>query len=93
MLSLLEARSEAAKAICKAQQAYKKQYDKKAKDTSLHVGDWVMVRFPQDDTGKRRKLSRPWHGPYTILCCNDPDVTVTKSIFQSMDPLKSINLV
>ena len=81
MLSLSEARSEAAKAICKAQQTYKKQYDKKAKDTSLHVGDWVMVKFPQDNTGKRRKLSRPWHGPYRILCCNDPDVTVTKIYF------------
>ena len=40
--------------------------------------------FPQDETGKDRKLSHPWHGPYRILC-DDPDVTV-KKIYYPDDP-------
>ena len=27
------------------------------------IGDWVLVYFAQDETGKNRKLSQPWHGP------------------------------
>ena len=38
----------------------------------------MLVRFPQDETGKQRKLSRPWHGPYRIIDRRDPDVTVVK---------------
>ena len=26
-----------------------------------------MIRFPQDETGAVRKLSRPWHGLYKVL--------------------------
>ena len=33
--------------------------------------------FSQDETGKMRKLSQPWHGPYKIVSKNDPDVTFT----------------
>ena len=66
VLSLSEARTAATKAISKAQNSYKKQYDKRAKDKPLRLGDWVMVRFPQEESGKKRKLSRPWLGPYCI---------------------------
>ena len=42
------------------------------------VGDWVLVKFPADETGKARKLSRPWHGPYRVVDIRQPDVTVVK---------------
>jgi len=60
---------------------YKKQYDKKSKPVDYQLGDWVLVRFPHEETGKHRKLSRPWHGPYRITQRNDPDVTAVKVFF------------
>ena len=56
-------------------------YDKKSVPSQLQVGDCVLVRFPQDEVGKMRKLSRPWHGPYRILSKEGPDVTVIKVYF------------
>ena len=41
-------------------------------------GDWVLVKFPQDKTGRNRKLSQPWHGPYRVLDWCDTDVLVEK---------------
>ena len=40
------------------------------------IGDWVF--FPADDTGKQRKLSRPWHGPYHVVSKNNINITATK---------------
>ncbi len=45
----------------KAQHRYKTQFDKKARQRHYRVGDWVMVKFPQEEQGKLRKLS---HLPY-----------------------------
>ena len=42
---------------------YKKYYDKHAKPILYSIGEWTLIRYPQ---GKKRKLSRPWHGPYHI---------------------------
>ena len=81
VLSLSSARDLAAKNIQAAQKRYKKQYDKKAKPPDLKVGSWVMVYFPHEETGKARKLSRPWHGPYRVIRVDDPDVTVSKVYF------------
>ena len=36
------------------------------------------IRFPQDETGKQRKLSRPWHGPYRVTALTQTDVTAVK---------------
>ena len=36
------------------------------------------MKFPADETGKMRKLARPWHGPYRVVEQHDPDVTVVK---------------
>ena len=33
------------------------------------------------ETGKNRKLSQPWQGPYRILQRNDPDITASKVYF------------
>ena len=82
-LSLSVARELAAKNIQKAQARYKKHYDKArgAKPASLKTGEWVLVRFPQDEQGRNRKLSRPWHGPYRVVSRQDPDVCVGKVYF------------
>ena len=35
-----------------AQRRYKLQYDKTARTSKFRVGDWVMIYFLQDETGK-----------------------------------------
>lgn len=81
VLSLSSARDLAAKCVQAAQKRYKQQYDKKAKPCDLKTGSWVMVYFPHEETGKARKLSRPWHGPYRVVRVDNPDVTVSKVYF------------
>ena len=77
VLTLQSARDLAVRAIKKAQDRYKRHYDTGARCTSFKIGDWVFVRFPQEETGRLRKLSRPWHGPYRITTLSGPDVCVT----------------
>ena len=81
VLSLSTVRSLAMKANREAQQQYKLQYDKTAKLTKFRIGDWVLIYFPQDEAGKSRKLSHPWHGPYRITSRDEPDITATKVYF------------
>ena len=64
ILSLSSARALANKTNTQAQSCQKAQYDKRTVSPKLKVGDWVLIYFPEDETGKFRKLSRPWHGPY-----------------------------
>ena len=48
-------------------------------DVHYTIGDLVMVYYPmKDDSGKLKKLSRPWHGPYQIVSASLP---VTKVYF------------
>ena len=42
------------------------------------MGDWVLVRFPKEETGRQRKLSWPWYGPYLTVTRNDSDLTVVR---------------
>ena len=51
---LSSTRSPAIKANKEAQRWYKFQYDKTTKISKFQVGDWVLVYFPQDKTGKNR---------------------------------------
>ena len=81
VLSLTSARDLATQSIRKAQNQYKSQYDKKGTKRTYQVGDWVLVKFPAEESGKNRKLSQPWHGPYRVLSCPDPDVVVSKVYF------------
>ncbi len=81
ILSLSSARELAVQSIENAQKKYKFYHDKTASPESYSVGDLVLVRFPQDESGPQRKLSRPRHGPYRITALNDPDVTVVKVYF------------
>ena len=78
ILSLSSARQLAAETIKSAQARYKRTYDKLSREVNYQLGDWVMIRFPQEETGKQRKLSRPWHGPYRIIERRDPDITAVK---------------
>ena len=81
VLSLSSARALANKANAKSQSRQKAQYDKQAVSPKLKVGDWVLIYFPEDETGKLRKLSRPWRGPYHIINRNDPDISAKKLFF------------
>ena len=88
ILSLSSARELAVSSIQAAQQRYKQQYDRKSRPVTFKLGHWVLVRFPQDETGKQRKLSRPWHGPYRVTQINDPDITVVKVFFPDDGPIQ-----
>lgn len=68
----------AAGSIRKAQQRYKRGYDRRTTPTDYRVGDWILVKCPQEETGKLRKPSRPWHRPYRVVSKRDPDVTAVK---------------
>ena len=61
--------------IREAQKSYESQYDKRA------IRDWVFVRFLKEETGKRRKLSRPWYGPFRIVVGQDPNSSVSMVYF------------
>ena len=78
MAMLSSAREIAASNIQRAQKRYKHQHDCHARPSNFRVGDWVFVWFPQDESGRFRKLSRPWHGPYRVLERKDPDFVVAK---------------
>ena len=61
MLSLSSARKLAGEAVKRAQKKYKRNYDRHSHETSYDVGEWILIRFPQEEKGRNRKLSRPWH--------------------------------
>ena len=48
VLSLSTARDLAVNSITQAQKKYKRLYDRKSSPFRLKVGDWVLVRFPQE---------------------------------------------
>jgi len=59
VLSLSSTRALAAKSFSKAQEHQNSGYDKRAKPTKLWLGEQILIHFPQDETGKQHKLSRP----------------------------------
>ena len=85
--SLSSARELAVDSIRAAQARYKHYYDRKSRPVTLKLGDWVLIRFPKDEAGKQRKLSRPWHGPYRVTQRNDPDVTAIKVYYPDEGPI------
>ena len=78
VLNLSSARALAAKSILKAQQNQKDQYDRHTNSSKLKVGDWILIHFPHEESGKYHTISRPWHGLYHIVSCNNPDITAVK---------------
>ena len=79
--SLSSARELAVSSIQEAQRNYKRQYDKTSRVTNYQIGDWVFVKFPSEETGKNRKMSRPWRGPFRIIKREDPNLTLTNVYF------------
>jgi len=62
------ARQCAAECIQNPQRKYKTQYDKRMKASSnkVKIGEWLLIKHPQEEAGANQKLSRPWFGPYQI---------------------------
>ena len=75
ILSLSSARELAVSNIREEQKRAKERYDKKSTVRDYKLGEWVLICFPQEETGKKRKLSKPWYGLYRVIQKNDPDVT------------------
>jgi hypothetical protein len=67
MTSLSQAWKLAQENIKIAQKHQKTHYDKKTRETHLKVGDWVMVLMPSEAKGEKRKLARPFRGPFRVL--------------------------
>ena len=88
MSSLSSARELAASQIQAAQRRYKRYFDQTTKETKLKVGDWVLIRFPAEETGARRKLSHPWHGPYRVTHLDHQNATAVKVYFPQEDSLQ-----
>ena len=85
--TLSSARSLAVEAIEGTQKTYKASYDRKTEPKRFKIGQEVLVRFPQEEQGRLRKLSQPWHGLYRIVSRDDPDLTVAKvTLFRSTRP-------
>ena len=89
-ISLSSARELAAQSIRQAQQKYKASYDQGATATDYRVGDWILIKFPSEESGKGRKLSRPWHGPFRIVSVQQPDVTAVK-VYRPQDPTLKVH--
>ena len=47
----------------------------------MQIVDWVLIRFPADESGRNRKLSRPWHGPFRVTSIKGPDVEASNVYF------------
>ena len=88
MSSLSSARQLAVSQTQATQRQYKGHYDQTTIETRLKVGDWVLIRFPAEETGARRKLSHPWHGPYRVTHLNYQDATAVKVYFPHKDALQ-----
>ena len=78
ILSLSSARELAAESMNGTQERYKALYDHKAWAANYWVGDWVLVKFSQEESDRCCKLSQPWHGPYRVTSKVDSDVIVIK---------------
>ena len=76
--SLSVPRELAAASIKESQYQSKERYDRKATVRQFRQGDWVLVRFLSDETGRTRTLSQPWHGPYRLLDHTDTAMKVEK---------------
>ena len=88
IFSLSQARAIAASQIQVAQKKYKRDYDHHAKTQDVRLGDWILIRFPHEETGAKRKLSQPCHGPYRITSIEQPDVTAIKVYFPQEEAIR-----
>ena len=80
ILSLSFARDLAAVNIQKAHSRYKKSHDK-SYTHEYKIGRWIFICFPQEQTGAKWKLSRPWHGLYRVKTVRGPNIVASKVYF------------
>ena len=85
MMSLTNACSLVTAHIRRAQK-YKDQHDKRVYTTECPVGDWILIRFPQEN-GANRKLAQSWHGPYRVFTLDGPNITASKVYFPEEKPI------
>ena len=95
MVNLSQAWKTARDNIKVAQANQQTQYNKKSRDVNLKVGDRVMVLMPMETTGDRRKLARPFHGPFRVLALTPTNAEVrlvddpkAASIFVALDRVR-----
>ena len=64
----------------KAQNKYKAQYDKsvKIKSPQFKIGEWILIRYPQEESGSNWRLSRPWYVPFWITSVEKTEVTAKR---------------
>ena len=79
--SLSSARKIAQTVPQQVQQRYKGSYDRHTHPIRYQLGDWIMLKFPHEETGRSHKISRPWHGPYRVVQKDDTDVVAAKVYF------------
>ena len=84
---LSNAREMAAESIRQAQKKYKAQYDN-AVANQLRKGEWILIRFPAEETGAQRKLSRPWFGPYRVVEVTDTGVVARRTYTSKKDTIQ-----
>ena len=81
ILALSNARKFAAECIQEAQNKYKRHYNRTSRTATFQLGEWILIQFPQEESGANRKLSQPWHGPYRVINSSDTGVTAVKVYF------------
>ena len=102
VFGLADAWQAAGDSIQKAQRKQKRNYDRHSKTRAIRVAghsktrairvaDRVMVLMPPEQTGKRRKLNRPYFGPYRVLEVHPNGVTVVP-VDRPKDPSIRVNL-
>ena len=87
-LGLQSARELASATIRSAQKKYKRSYDRRMYSPKLRVGDWILIRFPHEETGANRKLSRPWYGPFRISSIEQSNIIANKVYFPQEEPIR-----
>ena len=60
------------------------------KSPQYRIGQWVLIRHPQEESGPNRKLSRPWYGPFRITSVERTGVTAKKRVYGNAvkDPIR-----
>ena len=62
----------------KAQRKQKIFYDRKSQPGTFKAGERVFLFKPAEKTGDKRKLARPFHGPYRIVKLGENSVKVRR---------------
>ena len=76
--NLSSARELALNVLQESQRKSKQRYDRKTTERLYKTVEWVLVKFPKEESGRNRKLSQLWHGPFRVISQDDSNLTVSK---------------